>query len=59
MVALNAMMEKLLEQHEERNRQSDVSATTSSFGVRASNTYFDAISKSKHIVVSYQTANIV
>ena len=31
------MMEKLLEQNEERNRQSDVSATTLSFGVRASN----------------------
>ena len=38
MVTLKAMMEKLLEQNEERNRQSDVSATTSSFCVRASNT---------------------
>ena len=59
MVALKAMMEKLLEQNEERIRQSDVSATTSSFGVRASNTFCDVISKSKHIVVSYQTANIL
>ena len=37
MVTLKAMMGKLFEQNEEKNRQSDVSATTSSFGVRASN----------------------
>ena len=32
-----AMMEKLLEQNEERNRQTDTNAATSSFAVRLSN----------------------
>ena len=37
MSMLKAMMEKLLEQNEERNRQTDTNAETSSFAVRASN----------------------
>ena len=43
MSMLKAMMEKLLEQNEERNRQTDTNAATSSFTVRSSNTsYFEA-----------------
>ena len=38
MSALKAMMEKLLEQNDERTRQMDASATTSSYVVRPSNT---------------------
>ena len=37
MSALKAMVEKLLEQNEERTRQMDASATTSSYAVRSSN----------------------
>ena len=37
MSALKAMMEKLLEQNDERTRQMDASATTSSYAVRSSN----------------------
>ena len=37
MSMLKAMMEKLLEQNEERNRQTDTNAATSSFAVRSSN----------------------
>ena len=37
MAMLKAMMEKLLEQNEERNRQTDTNAATSSFAVRSSN----------------------
>ena len=37
MSALKAMMEKLLEQNDERTRQMDASATTSSYAVRPSN----------------------
>ena len=37
MSMLKAMMEKLLEQNEERNRQTDTNAATSSFTVRSSN----------------------
>ena len=37
MFMLKAMMEKLLEQNEERNRQTDTNAATSSFTVRSSN----------------------
>ena len=48
MSMLKAMMEKLLEQNEERNRQTDTNATTSSFAVRSSNIqshyYFKAAS---------------
>ena len=36
MAMLKAMMEKLLEQNEERNRQTDTNAATSSFAVRSS-----------------------
>ena len=39
MSMLKAMMEKLLEQNEERNRQTDTNAATSSFAVRSSNNY--------------------
>ena len=39
MSMLKAMMEKLLEQNEERNRQTDTNAATSSFAVRSSNTW--------------------
>ena len=38
MSMLKAMMEKLLEQNEERNRQTDTNAATSSSAVRSSNT---------------------
>ena len=41
MSMLKAMMEKLLEQNEERNRQTDTNAATSSFAVRSSNMAFD------------------
>ena len=37
MSVLKAMMEKLISQNQERVRQTDASATTSSFGVRTSN----------------------
>ena len=37
MSMLKAMMEKLVEQNEERNRQTDTNAATSSFAVRSSN----------------------
>ena len=37
MFALKAMMEKLLEQNDERTRQMDDSATTFSYAVRSSN----------------------
>ena len=37
MCMLKAMMEKLLEQNEERNRQTDTNAAASSFAVRSSN----------------------
>ena len=37
MSMLKGMMEKLLEQNEERNRQTDTNAATSSFAVRSSN----------------------
>ena len=37
MITLKAMMEKLLEQNEERNRQLDTATATSSFAVRSSN----------------------
>ena len=37
MSMLKAMMEKLLEQNEERNRQTDTNAAASSFAVRSSN----------------------
>ena len=39
MSMLKAMMEKLLKQNEERNRQTDTNAATSSFAVRSSNTF--------------------
>ena len=39
MFTLKAMMENLIQQNEERDRQTDASATTSSFAVRASNMY--------------------
>ena len=38
MSTLKAMMERIIEQNEERNKQSGASAATSSFAVRASNT---------------------
>ena len=38
MSALKAMMEKLIQQNQEKERQTDASASTSSFAVRASNT---------------------
>ena len=41
MSMLKAMMEKLLEQNEERNRQTDTNAATSSFTVRSSNNHPD------------------
>ena len=34
------MMEKLLEQNDERTRQKDASATTSSYAIRPSNIYW-------------------
>ena len=37
MSVLKAMIQKLIQQNEERDRQTDASATTSSFTVRASN----------------------
>ena len=39
MFMLKALMEKLLEQNEERNRQTDTNAATSSFAVRSSNSH--------------------
>ena len=41
MSMLKAMMEKLLEQNEERNRQTDSNAATSSFAVRSTNIEID------------------
>ena len=38
MFALKAIMERLIQQSEEKERQMDASATTSSFALRASNT---------------------
>ena len=40
MSALKAMMERLIQQNEEKERQTDAFTTTSSFAVWASNRYF-------------------
>ena len=53
MSALKAMMERLIQQIEEKERQTDASATNSSFAVRASHSYHR-----KLIEACFQNSNL-
>ena len=57
MSMLKAMMEKLLEQNEERSRQTDTNAATSSFAVRSSNTCATCIECSIYVLCTVELSN--